>query len=58
MKRYNSDVLCVPLESLDTRLVLIVPDLDKSAGRGYRDTYRYVFVAMYDSSIIADAVIG
>lgn len=48
MKRYNSDVLCVPLEGLDTRFVLIIPDLDKSAGRGYRDTYRYVFVAMYD----------
>ena len=48
MKRYNSDVLCVPLEGLDARLVLIVPDLDKSVGRGYRDTYRYVFVAMYD----------
>ena len=33
MERYDGDILCVPLEGLDARLVLIVPDLDKSMGR-------------------------
>ena len=32
MKCHDSDVLCVPLECLDARLVLIVPDLNMSMG--------------------------
>lgn len=49
MKCYHGDILCVALESLDARFVLVVPDLNKSVDEE---------VTMDNFSIITDVVKG